>query len=819
MGKRFLSLLLAVLMALSVATVSAFAVETITEGDYSFVISDGKAKIVSCSSEENVLSVPSVLGSAKVTSVGENAFAAVPAKTINLPEGLISIEDNAFNDSSAPNIFIPDSCENIEGICSSAVIYGFDNSFVKTYASTNSISFVCVNEADNYKSYVGKKITLKTDASVSSTDSFCSVSSKTVTAKKKGTGVVTLKYSNGIKANVSFVISDAPQSISNLPSVINLYIGNTYDKFNPAISNGEYEGNFTYSVSDKSVATVDSKTGFITALKSGSVVITVSFDGLISATVPLNVGTKIQDFKLNKNELIIGVGEPAQLDAVKIDDNIYKKITYTSSNENVLTVSKKGVITSKKVGTAKITATLDTGKTDTCIVTVGKAPTSVTLAKSSINMGVGETVKYKASVNSGAICSTYLWRSSDTSIFTVDDNGYVYAKKVGSAKLSVYTYNYKSKTPNIKATAVINVKKAPSSVSFNKTNLVLGLGESFDLDSVLPKNTASYNRSVYMEDNTIATNGAGYVITALNLGATKFVLTTYNGKKAICNITVKPAPSSIYCKPTSVKLAIKGTYQLSPYVNSGSVCTKYNFKSDNTKVCTVDKNGLIKVKDYGSCWVYMSTYNSTTKHPIRCRVKVQVGYITNKVSSYTTYFDRYYYGKSTNLKLACKYINGKTDGYILQPGQTFSFNKAVGARTRARGFVDAKVVSGNGYVDGIGGGICQAATTIFNANLLGNLKIVERYPHNLKSSYVPLGRDATVSWGSQDYKFKNNFNTAIRIKMNYNSNGSINCSIYSLKKVNLPKISLKVTYSGGKYTLRRYAGGKVNYTAVSRYAN
>lgn len=821
MGKKCLSLLLAFLMVFSALSLSSFAVQTLTEGDYTYVISSGEAKIVSCSNNSDVITVPEKLGEAKVSAISENAFKELEAKTINLPDGLKSIENNAFNKSVNINLFIPASCVEIGELTlnSSSVVYGFNNSYSKEFAENNSLSFVCVNDVQSYKSFVGKKITLKTDASVSSDNSFLSVSSKTVTAKKQGSAYVTLRYENSVEAKVRFDISAKPESITNLPSVINLYVGNTYSKLKPAISNGEYEGSYTYSVSDKSIASIDAKTGTIKALKPGKVTVTVNFEGIVKSTVPLNVGNEIKAVKLNKNSLVLGVKEPASLSFAKKTDEIYKKAYFTSSNDSVASVSSKGVISAKKIGTAKITLTLDNGKSDSCIVTVGKAPSSIKLAKSSIDLGVGENVKFKASVNSGAICSTYLWRSSNTSVFTVDDNGNIHAKKVGSAKLYAYTYNYKSKKPYIRTSAVINVKKAPSSASFNKTNLVLGLGDSFDLNAVLPKKTASYKRTVFMEDTNIATNGAGMVITGKNLGKTRFIMTTYNGKQAVCNITVKPAPQKVACKPTSIKLAIKGSYQLEPYVNAGSACMNYIYKTSNKKVCTVDKNGLIKVKDYGACWIYISTYNSTTDNPISCKVKVQVGYITNKISSYTTYFDKYYYGKSTNLKMACKYINGKTDGYILQPGQTFSFNKAVGARTKARGFVDGKVVVGDGYADGIGGGICQAATTIFNATLLGNFAIVERYPHNLKSSYVPVGRDATVSWGSQDYKFRNNYKTPVRIKMNYSANGSINCSIYSLKKVSLPKIALKVSYSGGKYTLRRYAGGKVNYTTVSRYAN
>ena len=799
MGKKCLSLLLAVIMLLSALSLSAFAVESATEGDFEYLLTENGAKIVAVNTEESIINIPDTLGGEPVTAFDEALFDGKTISDISLPASLSDIPASVLSNE--------------------VKIYGFEDSAAKAFAETNGNVFFSLGATSAYNTYVGKTtaLTIPENALLKTTGNALSVSSASVKALAEGEEKLNLLLENGILGILTFKIAAAPEAIGNLPKVINLYVSDSYAKFAPQITNGNYEGSFRYAIADTKIASINSTSGKITALKPGSTTVTVRFENAVSALVPLNVGLAPKDFALNQKELLLGVKEPATLTWTLGENQLYKKLTFTSSNTAVATVNTKGDITAKAVGIATITATLDNGKTDTCLVTVAAAPTSIKLAKSSINLGVGESVKFKASVNAGAVCSNYLWRSSDTSIFTVDGEGNVYAKKAGSAKLYAYTYNYKSKNPYIRASAVINVKKAPSSVTFNKTNLVLGVGESFDLNCVLPANTASYKTSVSMEDKSIAVNGAGMVITAKELGTTNFTLTTYNGKTATCKITVKPAPEKVACKPTSMKLSLKQTYQLAPYVNKGAVCSSYIYKTSNKKVCTVNKNGLITVKDYGSCYIHIYTYNHTSKQPITCKVKIQVGYITNKLASYTTYFDRYYYGKSQNLKMACKYINGKTDGYILQPGEVFSYNSAVGPRTSARGFVDAKVIAGGDYVDGIGGGICQGATTIFNAALLGNCKIVERHCHNLKSSYCPVGRDATVSWGSQDFKFKNNFNTPIRIKMNYSSGGSINCSIYTLKKLKLPKITLPVSYSGGAYYLKRYANGKLNYSAVSRY--
>ena len=94
------------------------------------------------------------------------------------------------------------------------------------------------------------------------------------------------------------------------------------------------------------------------------------------------------------------------------------------------------------------------------------------------------------------------------------------------------------------------------------------------------------------------------------------------------------------------------------------------------------------------------------------------------------------------------------DGMIIEKGEVVSFNEVVGRRTRARGYQEAKIIIDGEFVPGVGGGVCQASTTLFNAVLLAGLKIRESHNHSLPISYVPLGRDAMVS-SSADFEFQN----------------------------------------------------------------
>lgn len=147
------------------------------------------------------------------------------------------------------------------------------------------------------------------------------------------------------------------------------------------------------------------------------------------------------------------------------------------------------------------------------------------------------------------------------------------------------------------------------------------------------------------------------------------------------------------------------------------------------------------------------------------------------LSKYTTRYDESNLNRSNNIKLASEKINGT----ILMPGETFSYNKIVGARTIKAGYKEAAVYMGGKVVDGIGGGICQVSSTLYNAALEANLEIVSRRNHYFITSYVSASRDATVSYGAIDFKFKNSRNYPIKIECKSN-NGICGISIYGIKE-------------------------------------
>lgn len=184
-----------------------------------------------------------------------------------------------------------------------------------------------------------------------------------------------------------------------------------------------------------------------------------------------------------------------------------------------------------------------------------------------------------------------------------------------------------------------------------------------------------------------------------------------------------------------------------------------------------------------------------------------------KLAEYTSYYDSTNTTRTTNISNAVSRLNN----LVIPSGSTFSFNQVVGKRTVLAGYQEAKVVKGDEFVDGLGGGICQVSSTIFQAVLRANLEIKVRACHSLEIGYVPLGGDATVQWNSQDFQFRNNTDSDIRLKVNMKS-GALTCTVYAQDDISVGDISIDINQDGKQYILTRTANGSTNYTTYSKYS-
>lgn len=197
--------------------------------------------------------------------------------------------------------------------------------------------------------------------------------------------------------------------------------------------------------------------------------------------------------------------------------------------------------------------------------------------------------------------------------------------------------------------------------------------------------------------------------------------------------------------------------------------------------------------------------------------------IKNRIVTYSTQFNASDVNRSENLAVAAKAINGK----LLMPGQVFSLNKTLGPRIIQNGYKEAPVIIGNKLVPDIGGGVCQVATTLYNAALRANLKIDERYHHTFPVGYVSPGQDATISGDVLDLKFENPMQYPIYIE-SYLSGNNFVVNLYGYtegpaKRIDIyseivDKYEPKVTYVDDptlpegveKVDVEKHTGYKVN---------
>ncbi|MBR2341170.1 MAG: VanW family protein [Clostridia bacterium] len=176
-------------------------------------------------------------------------------------------------------------------------------------------------------------------------------------------------------------------------------------------------------------------------------------------------------------------------------------------------------------------------------------------------------------------------------------------------------------------------------------------------------------------------------------------------------------------------------------------------------------------------WLFSGIFQIFS-YALHAKASVAEEYKWVKIGYFSTWFNENERGRCENIKLAIALI----DGVTLQPYGEFSFNQTVGKRTAKAGFKGAKIIQNGEYTMGIGGGVCQVSTTLYNVALLSGLTVTEFHPHSLAVSYVSPSRDAMVSSNS-DFRLYNPYPYSVRICLQAKK-GDLLASVYGL---NAPK--------------------------------
>ena len=368
------------------------------------------------------------------------------------------------------------------------------------------------------------------------------------------------------------------------------------------------EAKVSYLSSDSNIATVSSN-GTVTAKASGSIIITASTENGLKETCKVTVKKMATSVTLNKTAITLGVGETFDLNETIPSDTAAYNRDYYTNNSAIATVQKSGgLIKAVASGTTTVYVKLSNGKTASCTVTVKNMATSVTLNKTAITLGVGETFDLNETIPSGTAAYYRDYYTNNSAIATVQKSGGL-IKAVAPGSTTVYVKLNNGKT----ASCTVTVKAMATSVTLNKTSITLGVGETFDFNSSIPSGTAAYYRYFYTNNSAIATiEKRGGLMKAVAPGSTTIYVKLNNGKTATCTVTVKAMATSVTLNAKSLNLEIGNTYTLKATIPSGTAAYYKTFSSSNTNVATVSSSGVVTAKNAGTAKITVKLNNGAS---------------------------------------------------------------------------------------------------------------------------------------------------------------------------------------------------------------
>lgn len=387
-----------------------------------------------------------------------------------------------------------------------------------------------------------------------------------VTAVSVGKATVTATTTNGLKATCAITVAETPassifidkESLGIRGDNLEMRVGDVKTinvSVEPATTTDK---TVTFISSNTKVATVDA-TGKITALSLGNAMLTVTC-GNASATCTISViPTQVESITLNKTELTLKKSETSQLSAtVSPTTATNKDVVWKSSDETVATVDSQGLVTAKSSGNAIITATSG-DVSASCTVYVN--PTqfeSIILDKTEINLKRSETTQLSATVSpSTATNEDIIWSSSDTSVATVDENGFVTALNIGECAVKAFAAD----NPEVSASCKVSVEPIlTESLSISPEEFMGSAGDSFTIiPYILPDNA---------DNKELAFSSSNENIAEVNNAGTVYII-----NEGIAVITVKTTDGS----DIEAKCIVAGTSDINDIFSDNSIrCDVYN---------------------------------------------------------------------------------------------------------------------------------------------------------------------------------------------------------------------------------------------------
>lgn len=363
--------------------------------------------------------------------------------------------------------------------------------------------------------------------------------------------------------------------------------------------------------------------------------------------------------KISPEKMTMGVEETYKLKA-----SMSGTLKWSTSNSNVIKITQNGVVTAIGNGSATVSCKSSNGQSATAKITVKNEPTSISLDKTGITLGIGENHDFTSTVNSGA--GSYLRTYASTSTIglpTERSGGLITAKQMGRYTVACTTYN------GLRAKCTVVVKQAPTKVSFDETSTTISKGKTCTLTPAIPAACHTNDYTFTTSDSNVATvlkiSDNKVVVTGKNAGTATITVKTHNGKTATCKVTVKDEETKLTISSTASSI-LKGNHA---YIKATATPSKtITYSSSNTSVAKVSSNGIVTGVGGGTATITVKAGTATKT----CQITV-ASYSSDTYVPYTTYT-----------------LNNAKTLYLKSYGSSFSSSDTSVATVDSSGFVTAK---------------------------------------------------------------------------------------------------------------------------------
>ena len=437
---------------------------------------------------------------------------------------------------------------------------------------------------------------------ISKDDSIASVDENgLVTAKKIGTTTVTAQINVGSgvtkRAQCTINVVASVSAIKLTAKDDHMKVGDKLTitaEITPKVSGTVLK----WTSSDPSVASISTTNALsitINGEKAGSTVITaVNPDNGVVGTMVIHVVSGITSITLSDHEVVIPKSAGFYQLYCKCEPELpsNEKLTWSSSDNRIITVDPNGKVSIVKPGTAHINVMTSNGLLESCKFTILQGMESIVLDETELVMYVGQTYRMTYSVFPATTSDTTLkWTPTNSKVVTVDNTGFFTAKNTGTCVVTVQAMD----GSGVFTTCTVTVLRNASGITLDVKDLKLNVGETYQLEALL--NPADSTDTILYESSNkkIAEVSAGGKITAKGKGSCVIFARTDGGSSAYCNVTVSQQVTGLTVSPDSASIEVGEVLELTATITPGNASDKeVTWTSDDPSICTVNEDGEIK---------------------------------------------------------------------------------------------------------------------------------------------------------------------------------------------------------------------------------